>query len=371
MSFFKLVASTAFCAFLCMAAGHANEPHSILDFSGVDEFWQIQGTLASGREPTRKSWDRLFATPGYALLEERERRRSALEEAFRLAYLPEPQGRPAQAGQRKEWVAYVLPHLRTVPEVRAQLDAFREKLEQGPFLQSAVKTAQDYLPEGTTTRLAPPPISFIFFAPDGRGYPRLLLDLLHLMQTAERSEGFLAHELFHSYASRIGRKPSREVEDELLLAALGNAEDEGIADQLDKSDIPAMTREKMDATFPDPVQRSYYESYQREYVRSAHWLQFAEAQLEDYARNPSQRRAIGEKLHGELPDNGRVLGAFMASTIASELGRNALVATVGNPIEYWRTYHRAAVTSGGKARPLSGLAMRALDSLEHFYYDPP
>jgi hypothetical protein len=339
-----------------------------MDFSGIDRFWEIQSTLAAGDEPTPDAWDALFATPGYALLQERERRRDALSEAFRIAYRPGHEPRSGEGARGEEWIAYVLPHLRRVPQLRRELESFRGTIEQERFLLAAVKRAQTRLPAGTTARFPPPPISFVFFAPDGRGYPRLILDLLHLMHGGDRSQHFLAHELFHAYRNRIARVPVRAFGDDLLIWALANAEDEGVADQLDKADIPALDAGAMRARFPDAETRAYYASYQAEYRRSRHWVQFAERQLEAYARDPAMHADIGGRLHGELPDNGRVLGAFMAATIDAELGRRALLAVVGDPIAFWRAYDRAASSSDGRAAPLSDAAMQALDALERRYY---
>src|SRR4051794_4347152 len=70
--------------FLCLSAQNPVP----LDFSGVDAFWPVYDALVHDQEPDAARWNALFATPGYAALEARERRRAALERAMRAALMP-------------------------------------------------------------------------------------------------------------------------------------------------------------------------------------------------------------------------------------------------------------------------------------------
>lgn len=61
---------------LSLASGSATAQTG-LDTSSLERFWQVYEMLQTDREPSDRTWDSLWATPGYALLETRERRRAA------------------------------------------------------------------------------------------------------------------------------------------------------------------------------------------------------------------------------------------------------------------------------------------------------
>ena len=214
----------------------------LLDFSGIDTFWEIYGTLKEDREPQMQQWDRLFATPGYAALEEREHKRNVLSEAFRLAYMPSKQEQVIAVMKQDGWLAYVLPHLQKIPMRRSELTAFQANLESDDWLIRAARQTQKFLPHGLIDQYPLPPVSFVFFAPDGRGYPRIIVaDLLDVL-AYPAIEKLFAHELFHYYRRFVEKAYQKPTEiDGPLMNVITNIEEEGIADQLDKSDLPRLT----------------------------------------------------------------------------------------------------------------------------------
>jgi hypothetical protein len=82
------------------------------------------------------------------------------------------------------------------------------------------------------------------------------------------------------------------------------------------------------------------------------------------------RVAIAASLHGDLPDNGRAMGNWMADAIDAVPGRAALLNVIGDSFGFWRTYQRAAIASGGEFRAFSDPAMRAIADLEARYRLP-
>lgn len=332
-----------------------------LDFSGVELFWGVHDTLAADRDPSEAAWGALFSTPGYALLDERERRGPALREAFRSAYMPSRKEGSTSEG----WVAYVLPHLREVPPARAKLRSFTSELAAGGLFQMAVDRAQTLLPEGFTDADPAPPVSFIFFAPDGRGYERIVLDLLHLMRHPDAA-GYLAHEFHHAYRARLGPEHA-PFGDDLLAWALVRVENEGIADRLDKAEVPWMTDAQLAVRYPDPQRRAYYEGYRRAFHDANTWLAWVEGHLGQIARRPDAYPVLGEELYEGLPDAGRAMGSYMAAVILEHLGREALVDVVGDPFGFWVTYNEAARASDGSAHVLSPEALSMIVSLRGRY----
>jgi len=71
-------------------------------------------------------------------------------------------------------------------------------------------------------------------------------------------------------------------------------------------------------------------------------------------------------LASDVPDTGRILGAFMAAAIVERRGLGALVAVVGDPFAFWRLYGEVA-GSGGVPPGLSSLASQAMSELEKSY----
>jgi hypothetical protein len=339
-----------------------------LNFSGIEEFWKIHSILSADREPSNEQWDKLFATPGYAALEERERRRSMLAEAFRLAYMPSKQEQLDAAIKKGGWVAYIFPHLQKIPTMRNKLMAFQNKLQSADWLLRAAHRTQKFLPPGLTAQHPLPPVSFIFFAPDARGYPKLIVaDLLNSLSSRDM-ESLFAHELFHffrRYVVKAYREPSDQ--NSLLMDILTNVEEEGIADQLDKADIPLLSEEKLKQIFPVPQRRSFYEDYRRYYAESNEWLQRVEKTLEAIAQDGTTVRERSKALDQELPIDGRPLGAFMARTIIRELGQPQLIKVVGDPLGFWILYNKAAQQSKGKSYALSLQAVSVLEKLKLAY----
>ena len=99
-----------------------------LDFSSVRQFWKIYQSLSNNREPSTTEWEKLFSSPGYKLLEKKERRRKALAKAFRLAYMRSQLSEKNEMLKNpKGWVGYVLPHIIEIPKQREKLAAFLQK----------------------------------------------------------------------------------------------------------------------------------------------------------------------------------------------------------------------------------------------------
>jgi hypothetical protein len=335
-----------------------------LDWSGVEAFWRIHAVLAADEEPTTAQWDSLFATPGYALLQERERRRDALVRAFRLAYRPSLRAQLDSATAREDWVAFVLPHLRDVPLRRDSVARFRGEIERDALFDQARERAQRLLPAGTTQHVPAPSVSVLYFK-DARGYERILIDPLYLMRVPDRVE-LVGHELHHYYRNKIAR-PTRPFGNDLLAWAIANVETEGVAGLVDKSAVPDMSDAELERRYRVPASLAYFKSYRHEYARSNEWLRFTQDMLERIAAHPDSSATLGARLHRELPDNGRAMGAFMATVIIEELGHEALLEAVGDPFAFWERYNQAARQTGNRAAALSDTAMQVIRRLRLAY----
>ena len=337
------------------------------EWSSVDAFWRIHDALRADHEPDEGEWTALMATPGYALLHERERRGPLLRRAFRLAYKPSLSDSLAPARTRQDWVAFVLPHLEEVSARRADLSAFRARIGARRLMDSARALAQAWLPEGATRRLAPPEVSWVVFH-DARGYPRILLDPLHVMQHGTPLE-LIGHELHHNYRNRLAI-PSRPYGDDLLAWALVNVEVEGIAGLVDKRALTRLDSAGISRRHPPGSSSwAYFAAYPLVYRASPQWLRVADSLLVRIAssRDTTEQRRLARTLHGSLPDNGRAMGSWMSEVILEYLGHDALMRVVGDGFGFWLTYQRAAERSAGQYPLLAPAAIQLITQVAEQY----
>jgi hypothetical protein len=343
------------------AEAHASN----LDFSGVRAFWRIHDVLRQDREPMDADWDALFATPGYALLDAHEQRRPALTEALRLAYMPSLAAE--REASRDGWLGFVLRHLVRIPEEREALQRFEEQVRSQNLVGDAVGLAQEWLPAGVTGAVPPPTISFLFFS-DARGYPDgILLDLLFFRELPG-ADKVLGHELHHYYRSGIA-PAHRPYGEDWVAWTLVTTESEGIAGLVDKGDVPGLSPEELDQRYPVPLHRQYFAEYQEHFRRADEWLAWTDSLLVRIDAEPDSTATLALRFHRSLPDNGRIMGAYMAEVIVRELGREALLDVVGWPFRFWARYNDAA-RGTGRAYVLSPAAMSVIERREQIYFGP-
>src|SRR5688572_7274134 len=149
--------------------------HAQIDFAGVDQFWRIADLLQRDIEPDSTLWNALFATPGYAALEAREKRRGAITLGMRSAFKPSLRATRDSILATNPWTARVVRHMQSLPAQRARLDSLRTALIGARFLDRAAEQAATLLPAGVIQKYGTPKVAFVFFLPDGRGYPDLLV----------------------------------------------------------------------------------------------------------------------------------------------------------------------------------------------------
>ena len=355
----------AMLATVVAACARTDDPDYAFDFSGVDPFWAVHDSLVRDVEPPDSLWDALWSTPGYAVFDAVERRRPALTRGFRLAYMPSLSAEADSVALEPSWVSRIIPHARQISQARDSLASFIEELTSSDWLREGRDLAQRYLPEGTTEQYPPPLVSFFYFL-DARGYSeRLLLDPLYFMHIRNPVK-ILSHEFHHYYTSRI-EPPLKPFEDDFLAWTLSTTENEGVAGMLDKADVPSMSQAELVRAYPDSSRRAYFAEHQVEYRKSNERLAQVEDVLERVATHPDSSDALGRWINRELPDNGRIMGAYMAAVIEQVLGRDRLLDVVGDPFAFWRRYNEAAILTNGEARVLSEEAMRMLGEVEAKY----
>lgn len=353
---------------LSVTAPVAFAQSTVLDVSGVAAFWRVCDPLAEGETPSEAAWEQYFATPGLtAFLQREPRRRASLTMAIPLACDParaaEADSMVTAGGYVGEWL---VPHLRRVAAARAQTADFLAQIDLDATLDEARHRVQAYLPAGLTEAHAPPPVSVTHFVVGGRGYrERIVSDAVELMEMYD-PVAFFAHEFHHSYRARVAR-PWGEIAEEhrALVNLLVRLEEEGIADRLDKAHVPTLSEADLDRRYPSPLYRAFHADYQRHYAEVPRWLSQLDAALVAAVGAPEAAADAGAQLAREVPFGGRPAGAYMARRIEETLGRERLVATVGDPFAFLLAYQDAARRGNGP--PLSAEALAAVQTLQRRY----
>ncbi len=329
-----------------------------VDLSGLEHFLEVTAILERDREPTAEQWDALFATPGYAVLIEREFRRDFFVENFRLAFMPSRQEELARRLDEQEegfWAQF-LPHYVRARAARDTIQRELEALRELSFVDEAVEKAAALLPGVPPGEY--PPISFVIFAPDARGYSPVVIDVLHLMDRGDFLTSFVAHEFHHYYRNRLLRLRQEQE----ILWVIDQVQAEGIADQVNVGEW-----------FHDPVRfeeesvQPRNAAYLEWYARSPEVIRRMDELFSEMLLHPERRGQLGAELRDAVPLSGHPTGFYMANVIIDKLGPQVLVDEIGNPFRFFLLYSEAAGRKGGDAPSLSHEGISLIRELEARY----
>lgn len=296
------------------------------DFSGMDRFWAVAAILESGREPDREQWEALFNTPGYAVLIQSEFTKEFFIEKFKWAFMP--QNAAALDAAIKAGGDPFLSHYVRVKGMKDQIGIQREKLEAAALTlaEEALGATLSWLPRDQVGNY--PPVSFLIFANDARGYPHVVVDVVFAIEQGSRLPLMLGHEFFHFYASKLLVFDPEKTgpAEKSLFWVLRQIHEEGIADQ-----IHALA----DGQYEEMVKKT------PEIIRAM------DALLCEMADFPEKREDLGRQLQKLVPRAGHPTGFYMASVVLKQLGKQALIREVGNPFAFFHQYNRAAEMAEG------------------------
>jgi len=338
-------------------------PAPSVDFSGVHEFASIVAILKGDQEPSPEAWARLFRTPGYAALTRSEFPESFFKDRFRLVFMPSRARELHEALQSEEgWRGAYLRHYLRVRDLWDDIMLYVEDPPADHLLAEARRRALEYLPPTVPDHI--PPVAFVVFAPDARGYVPVVLDVLNAMDKEEEELLlWLAHEFHHYYRNAIlsYHRQALDPADEHILWVFDQLQAEGTANQVNLKEA-FKDLEELGRRWP-----AFVEGYlaSGDVIRTMDsFLVRMEAGEEDWVE-------LGLALRRSIPSSGHPTGFFMANLIAQELGRDRLVREVGNPFAFLRSYHEAALLSQGReGPPLSDAALRVVEEVERKYASP-
>ncbi len=304
-----------------------------LNFSGVRHFWQIHDILSTDNTPDKCEWDALFNTPGYQVLVESEYSVELLKNLLLIALKP---SRKADVKRiKKQYQLNMIKHYQNVSANREMLIKYEKKLKTGNYLHDAIKLCLEYLPikevNGT------PPICFLYFDNDARGYSPIVIDLLAIKNLGDQLYYFIAHEAHHYYRNRDAIYDYDNVPDEYkkLVRVLNQIQMEGIADCIDK---PQQIK-----TNSDSIKK--YLNLVRE---APDYLALLEATVIDLYRQLILPDIAGSILNDRLPWSGHPIGYYMSQVILSAGKKVSMVNSCYNCFDFFELYNQAA--DGGSYR---------------------
>jgi len=326
-----------------------------IDFSGVEKFLKLTAILEQDKEPAQEQWDEMFATPGYEILILREFNKNFIVERMRLAFMPsKKEALEAKMKEEKGFWAQFLPHYVRAKNQRKLIEEQVSKLKAMDFMEAAIKETRKFLPDTPTEEY--PPLSFVIFGPDARGYMPVVVDVLYAHDREDFLLSFLAHEFHHYYRNQL----FPFAQDQSFIWVMDQVQGEGIADQINRGkwfhDINLYPRyAEKNSRFLDLYANS------PEIIRQMNLL------FEAAHDHPEKRMVYGQQLQALVPMSGHPTGFYMANLILEQLGKEALIKDIGNPFAFFRLYKQAADRKGKDAPTFSEKALRFIRSLEERY----
>jgi hypothetical protein len=325
-----------------------------LDFEGFRRFGLVASMLEEDREPDASAWDELFAVPGYVALTRGEFKRETMMDRWRAALMP------CRRKERDELLAAgyrLVAHAVHVREHWAELEAVTERLSRRDLGPQALALAAALLPEPAPRDV--PPISFLIFLNDSRGYVPVVIDVVNAAACGDDLVLLLAHEFHHYFRNRILTYNRTSVApcDEDLMWMLDQIHAEGVADLIDKPGTLYGAGAQAGT--------AWAADYRRAVEEAPTFLRDLDVTLSGLAEARGEER-VGpcRELRGRLLWSGHPVGYHMARALAGAGLREELRRTVGDPWAFFDMYdrlHREAgqrVFSEGTLALLSGLRAR-------------
>ncbi|MGM0405039.1 MAG: DUF5700 domain-containing putative Zn-dependent protease [Thermoplasmatota archaeon] len=284
----------------------------MIDLSGVYQFWELVSVFEKGEEPSDERWDPLFETPGYKILTEVEFSKKFLKKVFRKAFL----GGDGETDLEK----MMIKHLRDVRSDREELNVFLSKVIDGGLYDEAVEKALKWLPFDEVEYY--PPVSFLFFQKDARGYVPIVFDLHLGYLLGDDLPLLLGHEMHHFYRNmKVSFDPG--IEDRDIVWALNQIHMEGIADQINKELIFG----------DDPV---FGEEFKRRYVKNYDEAEKYISKLDRWMTEYDPD--TGEEIKDGLPLSGHPVGLFMVEKVIENGGKDELIENYADPFYFFELY---------------------------------
>jgi len=343
---------------LLFGCGSAGLAQGKADFSGVDLFWGIADQLAADTEPDSVAWRRLLDAPVYRQLDQDRRMQRMLRIAFRPSF-----GKTADSVLAlNTYDSRVITHLRRIREQRPIIQSYRDSLGKVDLPAQAASLAAQYLPPGEIDRRPPPRLAYGVFGPEAYGGSEgIIMDILFAKDRGAKLVPIIGHEVHHYHVGHLSglRLPERSDPAYLLVRSLRNLANEGTADRIDirfPVSAPGLPEEVVPA-------------YNAGYRDAAATLRAVDSLMAGAGSDTAWMRQVGREMDTRLIFGGHPVGAYMAERIEEQLGREPLIAALGNPFTFFRRFNEAEGRAKG-TRPFSEATLKLVAELEARHYTP-
>lgn len=335
----------------------AQQNAATFDLTGVQLYWRTADALAAGTLTVDSAMAHLGAHPGYAQIQRNGGRLRVIAWCLRRRYPRTAADSTTPPANRVEIHQRACAHLREAEQVRDSLTRFGSVLTSATgqaWITRAHADARALVPARVAT--AQPAVYVLLFEDNGFGGDALALDLLRLMRSdANTTVRYLAHELHHSMVVRLPDDIDEARADSTQRAWLtwmSRVHLEGVASLLDKGDVL-----RTDALTPAAPRAAWSPTLASHATRMAQ----VPAALTRIA-NASTPAARDSALQASIDDGGHATGHYMATAILRTLGRDSLVAVVGDRFAFAEAYARAAPRA--RAVPLGPARLAEIRALQ-------
>lgn len=335
MYYFRLLA-----LMICLNATHVVADTGIyVDTKSIDSLWHIADLLKENASPTDADWSALFHSAGYSSLIANEIPQEKLKDLIIKTFSNK------SATDRQDSttpLVKLIEHFRHADQNRVKIAATLKEFaaEVANDYPMWMAMTSGYLPPAANTINKPNKIAVAVFSLDARGYEEgIVIDPLFIERYKSSIGYFIAHEFHHFYANSLRKPPisSTSTEDLNLQWVIWQLHSEGMADMIDKPTIYFAKGYMADTP--------YAAFFRKSYTQSAEIIQQLDAYLSQYNAISDKANLVAE-IKNSIPMSGHPTGYFIAKTIEQELGREALVQTLGFPNEFFNRYNEAAAKNG-------------------------
>jgi hypothetical protein len=276
---------------------------------------------------------------------------------------------PSQRGEYDRWVANGYwdlrfpSHIRQVVSHREELEDFATRVADPEFIQEALDLVREYWPEETVPE-GMPPIAFLFFHMDARGYNPVIIDLYYALDKSRKGglKELVAHEIHHYYRNKVLDfvYPPDEHPDQVVVHTLNQVHLEGLADQIDKV-----------KSLSNPYYASTNERYHKYLNGTPGDMRKLDSILVLYPDvTDSLKMTVARQIARTTPRSGHPMGYFMTLTMKKVESLDYAMEEIGNPFRFFYRYNEVAKKSVVEVPVFSAQSLETIQDLEERYAIP-
>ncbi len=300
----------------------------------------IARDIEAGKALDENTWDELFNSPGYKnylVYRDSVWKKDLIKEAMFTVFDASNSSRldslmNLTVKLDKNFMKLSLVH--NFHSIKTNLDEIESYLEETDFSKiftRADSLAQAYLPTRARESAADLyPVFVVVSDPDGRVQDKSIildLNLMFEMGTDGLIE-FIAHEFHHNYRGLVSTY------DTPLMEELNKLHQEAIADLIDKEKPPI---ERLGF-----FSKSITDTYNTDYLNTPNNLRRLDSLVVGYSTGEIDETVFNDRIRGFFKFGGHTSGIYMSFLINETIGKEQLIESYDNPVEFLSIYNSVA-----------------------------